>query len=160
MASKSAGIKAMAIKAKAAPPKEGEAPEKDAPETPDAPLPLLDLSDAAVKKMIKQAKKRGYVTYEQLNAVMPSEEVTSEKIEDVLAIMNEMGINVVETEEAEAEEEEAREEPEEEESESGELVEVTPKTPAKSEAKEPAERTDDPVRMYLREMGTVELLSR
>src|SRR5208282_4099522 len=165
MASKSAATKTIASKAKAAlqkaaPQKEGETPEKEAPETPDAPLPLLDLSDAAVKKMIKQAKKRGYVTYEQLNSVMPSEEVTSEKIEDVLAIMNEMGINVVETEEAEAEEEETREEPEEEETESGELVEVTPKTPAKSEAKEPAERTDDPVRMYLREMGSVELLSR
>jgi len=160
MASKSSvATKAAPTKAKAAPPKDAETPEKDAPETPDAPLPLLDLSDAAVKKMIKQAKKRGYVTYEQLNAVMPSEEVTSEKIEDVLAIMNEMGINVVETEEAEAEEEE-KDEPEEEESESGELVEVTPKAPAKSEAKEPAERTDDPVRMYLREMGSVELLSR
>src|ERR1700733_12366850 len=140
--------------------KEGDLPEKDGPETPDAPLPLLDLSDAAVKKMIKQAKKRGYVTYEQLNAVMPSEEVTSEKIEDVLAIMSEMGINVVETEEAEAEEEEAREEPGGEEAEGGELVEVTTKTPAKSEAKEPTERTDDPGRMYLREMGSVELLSR
>jgi len=161
MATKSAGTKAVATKIKAVPQKEGEAPEKEASETPDAPLPLLDLSDAAVKKMIKQAKKRGYVTYGQLNAVMPSEEVTSEQIEDVLAMMSEMGINVVETEEAETEEEaEAREEPEEEESESGELVEVTPKTPAKSEAKEPTERTDDPVRMYLREMGSVELLSR
>jgi RNA polymerase primary sigma factor len=165
MAAKSAGTKAVATKVatkiKAVPQKEGETPEKEAPETPDAPLPLLDLSDAAVKKMIKQAKKRGYVTYGQLNAVMPSEEVTSEQIEDVLAMMSEMGINVVETEEAESEEEaEAREEPEEEESESGELVEVTPKTPVKSEAKEPTERTDDPVRMYLREMGSVELLSR
>src|SRR5271156_3714815 len=167
MAIKSVAIKTVAGKTKVlatqkvAPQKDGEAPEKDAPDTPDAPLPLLDLSDAAVKKMIKQAKKRGYVTYEQLNAVMPSEEVTSEQIEDVLAMMSEMGINVVETEEAESEEEaEAREEPEEEESESGELVEVTPKTPAKSEAKEPTERTDDPVRMYLREMGSVELLSR
>ena len=160
MASKSAGTKTIASKVKA-PQKEGEAPDKEAPETPDAPLPLLDLSDAAVKKMIKQAKKRGYVTYEQLNSVMPSEEVTSEQIEDVLAMMSEMGINVVETEEAEAEgEEEAREEPEEEEAESGELVEVAAKTPAKSEAKEPTERTDDPVRMYLREMGSVELLSR
>ena len=161
MAMKSVGIKTIAAKMKAAPQKEGEAPEKEAPETPDAPLPLLDLSDAAVKKMIKQAKKRGYVTYEQLNSVMPSEEVTSEQIEDVLAMMSEMGINVVETEEAEADEEgEAREEPEEEETEAGELVEVTVKPPAKSEAKEPAERTDDPVRMYLREMGSVELLSR
>jgi len=160
MANKSVATKPVATKPKLAPPKDSEAPEKDAPETPDAPLPLLDLSDAAVKKMIKQAKKRGYVTYEQLNAVMPSEEVTSEKIEDILAMMNEMGINVVETEEAETDEEESREEAEEEESESGELVEVTTKAPAKSEAKEPAERTDDPVRMYLREMGSVELLSR
>ena len=87
---------------------------RTAPETADAPLPVLDLSDAAVKKMIKQAKKRGYVTYEQLNAVMPSEEVTSEKIEDVLAMMNEMGINVVENEEAEADgEEDAKSEEEE-----------------------------------------------
>ena len=160
MASKSAATKTVPAKAKAAPPKDSETPEKDAPETPDAPLPLLDLSDAAVKKMIKSAKKRGYVTYEQLNAVMPSEEVTSEKIEDILAMMNEMGINVVENEEAENDDEEGREEPEEEELESGEIVEVTAKPLAKSEAKEPAERTDDPVRMYLREMGSVELLSR
>ncbi|HET8919166.1 MAG TPA: RNA polymerase sigma factor RpoD [Xanthobacteraceae bacterium] len=163
MATKSAATKTVAAKPKvvrpgmATPQKESETPEKDAAETPDAPLPVLDLSDAAVKKMIKQAKKRGYVTYEQLNAVMPSEEVTSEKIEDVLAMMNEMGINVVETEEADNEDEE---EAEEEESEGGELVEVAPKTPAKSETREPAERTDDPVRMYLREMGSVELLSR
>jgi len=164
MASKSVATKTVATKAKilrpngSAPPKDPEAPEKETPETPDAPLPLLDLSDAAVKKMIKSAKKRGYVTYEQLNAVMPSEEVTSEKIEDILAMMNEMGINVVETEEAEADGEEAADE--EEESEGGEIVEVAPKTPVKSEAKEPTERTDDPVRMYLREMGSVELLSR
>jgi RNA polymerase primary sigma factor len=162
MASKSVATKPLPTKAKAAPPKDAETPEKDGPETAekDGPLPLLDLSDAAVKKMIKQAKKRGYVTYEQLNAVMPSEEVTSEKIEDVLAIMNEMGINVVETEEADSEEADDKDEADEEENESGELVEVAPKTPAKSEAKEPAERTDDPVRMYLREMGSVELLSR
>ena len=146
----------MANKTKATPQKE-EAREKG-PETPDAPLPLLDLSGAAVTKMIKQAKKRG--TYEQLNAVMSSAEVTSEQIEDILATLNEMGINVVETEEAEAEEEEPREEAEDEETEFGELVEVTPKTPAKSEAKEPVERTDDPVRMYLREMRSIGLLSR
>src|SRR6266566_2523174 len=132
------------------------------PETSDAPLPLLDLSDAAVKKMIKQAKKRGYVTYEQLNAVMPSEEVTSEQIEDILAMLNETGINVVETEEDEAEEEEPGEEDEDEDEgiESAELVEVIPKTPAKSKPKEPVERTDDPVRLYLREMGSIGLLSR
>jgi RNA polymerase primary sigma factor len=164
MATKSAATKTVAAKAKVVRPgmaalqKESEAPEKEAAETPDAPLPVLDLSDAAVKKMIKQAKKRGYVTYEQLNAVMPSEEVTSEKIEDVLAMMNEMGINVVETEEADSDDEQGQEE--EDESEGGDLVEVAPKTPAKSETREPAERTDDPVRMYLREMGSVELLSR
>src|SRR5579862_6836222 len=164
MASKSSvATKNVPTKAKAAPPKDAETPEKDGPETAekDGPLPLLDLSDAAVKKMIKQAKKRGYVTYEQLNAVMPSEEVTSEKIEDVLAMKSEMGINVVETEEADSDEdEETREEAEEEEAEGGDLVETTAKTPAKAETREPAERTDDPVRMYLREMGSVELLSR
>src|SRR5204862_4176006 len=89
-----------------------ETPEKETPETPDAPLPLLDLSDAAVKKLIRSAKKRGYVTMDQINSVLPSEEVTSEQIEDVLAMFSEMGINVVETEEAEQDEEAAREEPE------------------------------------------------
>src|SRR5712675_609107 len=141
--------------------KKEEAPEKEAPETPDTPLPLLDLSDAAVKKLIRSAKKRGYVTHDQINSVLPSEEVNSEQIEDVLAMFSEMGVNVVETEEPSEDGEEAREEAEEEaESESGELVEVQQKVPAKSEAKEPTERTDDPVRMYLREMGSVELLSR
>ncbi|HEV7784963.1 MAG TPA: RNA polymerase sigma factor RpoD, partial [Thermoanaerobaculia bacterium] len=138
-----------------------EAPEKDAPETPDTPLPLLDLSDAAVKKLIRTAKKRGYVTHDEINAVLPSEEVNSEQIEDILAMFSEMGVNVVETEEAAEEGEEPREEADEEpESESGELVEVQQKVPAKAETKEPTERTDDPVRMYLREMGSVELLSR
>ena len=125
---------------------------------PDTPLPLLDLSDAEVKKMIKLAKKRGYVTHEQINAVLPSEEVTSDQIEDVFAMLNEMGINVVESEEQDTEEE-SREE-EEEESGDGDLVEASNKTPAKAEKAEPGERTDDPVRMYLREMGSVELLSR
>ena len=145
----------MANKTKATP-QEEEAREQG-PEIPDAPLSLLDLSDAA----IKQATKRGYVTYEQFNAIMPSEEVTPQQIEEALATFNERGINVVETEEAEAdEEEETREKRESEETESSELVEVTPKTPAKSEAMEPIERTDDPVRMYLREMGSIGLLSR
>src|SRR3954470_8231274 len=140
-------------------PKE-EAPEKEAPETPDTPLPLLDLSDAAVKKLIRSAKKRGYVTVDQINSVLPSEEVNSEQIEDVLAMFSEMGVNVVETEETEAEEENREEADEEPEAEGGELVEVQRAVPAKSETKEPTERTDDPVRMYLREMGSVELLSR
>ena len=127
---------------------------KEGPETlPDSPL--LELSDAAVKKLIHSTKKRGYVTRDQINLLL--KEVNSEQIEDVLAMFSEMGVNVVETEEASEEGEEPREEAE---SESGELVEVQQKVPAKSEAKEPTERTDDPVRMYLREMGSVELLSR
>src|SRR4026209_2949967 len=134
-----------------------EAPEKEGAEAPDTPLPLLDLSDAAVKKLIRTAKKRGYVTHDQINSVLPSEEVNSEQIEDVLAMFSEMGVNVVETEEAnDDEKEEEDEEPEGE----NKRVEVQQKVPAKAETKEPTERTDDPVRMYLREMGSVELLSR
>jgi RNA polymerase primary sigma factor len=143
----------MASKTKAMPQKE-EAPEKEALEAPDTPLPLLEVSDAAVKTLIRTAKKRGYVTHDQINSL--SKEVNSEQIEDVLAMFREMRVNVVETEEATEEGEEAREEPDEEaESESGELVEVQQKVPAKSETKEPTERTDDPVRMYLRAMGSI-----
>src|SRR5262244_797606 len=147
----------MASKTQETPQKE---PEKEGPETlPDSPR--LDLSDVAIKELIRSAKKRGYVTHDQINSVLPSEEINSEQIEDVLAMFSEMGVNVVETEEPSEDGEEAREEADEEaEIESGELVEVQQKVPAKSEAKEPTERTDDPVRMYLREMGSVELLSR
>jgi RNA polymerase primary sigma factor len=156
----------MASKTEETPPKE-EMPEKEGPETlPDRPL--LDLSDAAVKKLIRSAKKRGYVTHDQINAVLHSEEVNSEQIEDVLAMFSEIGVNVVETEETSKEGEEPSEEGEEPheqsneeaERESGELVEVQQKVLAKSEVKEPPERTDDPVRMYLRTMGSIELLSR
>ena len=149
----------MASKAEQTPQKE-EMPEKEGPETlPDSPL--LDLSDAAVKKLIRSAKNRGYVTHDQINSVLPLEEVNSEQIEDVLAMFSEMGVKVVETEEPSDKGEEPREEGDEgTESGGGELVEVQQKVPAKSEAKEPTERTDDPVRMYLREMGSVELLSR
>ncbi len=137
------------------------APEKEESETlPDRPL--LDLSDAAVRKMIKQAKNRGYVTYAEFNSVVLSEEITSEQVEDILAMLNEMGINVIETE-AEPDEEEVREAPEdeaEEEGDGGEIVEVKRPAPAKVEKSEPTERTDDPVRMYLRAMGSIELLSR
>jgi RNA polymerase primary sigma factor len=137
--------------------------EKEGPVTPPD-SPLLDLSDAAVKELIRAGKKRGYVTHNQINALLSSEEVKSEQIEDILAKFSEMGVNVVETKDAELEEEVAtREEPGEEaggENEN-ELVEVQQRrVPAQSGAKEPAQRTDDPVRMYLREMGTVELLSR
>jgi RNA polymerase primary sigma factor len=142
----------MPTKTNATPQKE-EVPKREAPETPPD-SPPLDLSDAVVKKLIRSAKKRGYVTHDQINSVLPSEEVNSGQIEDVLA-------DVVETEEATSDEEQQREEPEEEpESKGGELVEGHQRVPAKSEAKEPTERTDNPVRMYLREMGSVELLSR
>ena len=123
------------------------AAESDKPtETQDGPV--LDLSDAAVKKMMKTAKKRGYVTTEELNAVLPSEEVSSEQIEDVMAMLSDQGINVMDEDDAE------------EESEGGELVETTGKAVTTAKKREPTDRTDDPVRMYLREMGTVELLSR
>jgi RNA polymerase primary sigma factor len=122
----------------------------------------LDLSDAAVKELIRSAKKRGYVTHDQINALLSSEEAKSEELEDILAKFSEMGVSVVETSAAELEEEPAtREEPEEETERENELVEVQqPSVPAKSTAKEPTERTDDPVRIYLREMGSMELLSR
>ncbi|MBN9079932.1 MAG: RNA polymerase sigma factor RpoD [Rhizobiales bacterium 62-17] len=125
-------------------------------ETTDSPL--LDLSDAAVKKMIKAAKKRGFVTHDELNAVLPSEEVSSDQIEDIYAMLNEMGINVVDSEDAEEGE---SEEGGEEEADGGDLVETARATAVVATTKaEPADRTDDPVRMYLREMGSVELLSR
>ncbi|MFP5076666.1 RNA polymerase sigma factor RpoD [Rhizobium sp. YIM 134829] len=123
--------------------------------------PLLDLSDDAVKKMIKAAKKRGYVTMDELNSVLPSEEVTSEQIEDTMAMLSDMGINVVEDEEVD---EAASEEPDsvdaDEESEGGEIATSGSTALATAKKKEPTDRTDDPVRMYLREMGSVELLSR
>ncbi|MGJ0508720.1 MAG: RNA polymerase sigma factor RpoD [Methylocystis sp.] len=120
--------------------------------------PLLDLNDAAVKRMIKLAKKRGFVTYAELNAVLPSEEVSSDQIEDVYAMLSEMGITVSEGDDPDdVEEEQAAEE---EEAEGGELVEGPRTTTVATRSSEPADRTDDPVRMYLREMGSVELLSR
>jgi RNA polymerase primary sigma factor len=132
-----------------------DAPEKDAP---DAPSPLLDLSDAAVKKMIKQAKKRGFVTFDQLNEVLPSDTTSPEQIEDIMSMLSDMGINVSESDDADSDDEETKEEAEEETD--NELVEVTQKAVTEVKKSEPGERTDDPVRMYLREMGTVELLSR
>ena len=127
-------------------------------ETPDSPL--LDLSDAAVKRMLKIAKKRGWVTQEELNAVLPSEEISSDQIEDMNAMLSEMGINVVESEDAEEADKESSETADEEEAEGGEIVEAARPTAVATRSSEPAERTDDPVRMYLREMGSVELLSR
>ncbi|ACA21020.1 RNA polymerase, sigma 70 subunit, RpoD [Methylobacterium sp. 4-46] len=129
--------------------------------------PLLDLTDASVKRMIKLAKKRGYVTYDELNEVLPQEEFTSEQIEDVLGQLSELGVNVVEAEEADDNQAEGAAAEgggdDEEASEGTEVAEVAPNRPAvlrTETTKEPTDRTDDPVRMYLREMGSVELLSR
>ena len=110
--------------------------------------PLMDGVTAAVKKMVAKGKERGYVTYDDVNAALPSEKVSSEQIEDTLTMLSEMGINVIENEEAEeASSEEPKGKPEK-------------KTRASGYEDEDLGRTDDPVRMYLREMGSVELLSR
>jgi len=112
----------------------------------------LDMSQAAVKKMIGEARERGYITYDQLNQVLPPDQVSSEQIEDVMSMLSEMGINIIEDEEIEEEEEKG----------ATDLVAVTGgKDVALSSGEtEKLDRTDDPVRMYLREMGSVELLSR
>ncbi len=130
-----------------------------APEGPREPGdgPLMDGVSAAVKKMLVKGKERGYITYDELNSVLPQEKVSSEQIEDTLAMLNEMGINVVDNEEtddpaaAEAEKEEEEKEKEEKEEEEGQTA---------GNVSDDVGRTDDPVRMYLREMGSVELLSR
>ncbi len=145
--------KTLQVKDKEKDDKAADAPEKD---SADAPSPLLDLSDAAVKKMIKQAKKRGFVTFDQLNEVLPSDTTSPEQIEDIMSMLSDMGINVSEAEEADADEEKE----EADDDTDNELVEVTQKAVTEVKKSEPGERTDDPVRMYLREMGTVELLSR
>ncbi|MCB2143226.1 MAG: RNA polymerase sigma factor RpoD, partial [Rhodobacteraceae bacterium] len=112
----------------------------------------LDMSQAAVKKMIADARERGYITYDQLNQVLPPAQVSSEQIEDVMSMLSEMGINIIEEEEAE-----------EDDSSAGAVVEVSStsrEVAIAASAGETLDRTDDPVRMYLREMGSVELLSR
>src|ERR1700733_10453368 len=150
----------MASKINVMPQKE-EMLEQEDPET-QSDRPLLDLSAAAVKELIRNAKKRGYVTHDRINALLSSEEVKSEQIEDILANFSEMGVNVVDTKEADLEEEVATGEEAEKEAEGeNELVEIQQRSvPVKSAAKNPSERTDDPVRIYFREMSSVELLSR
>ena len=135
-------------------PENEETLEKEGPESPP-----LDLTDAAVMGLLHSAKKRGYVTNDQIDALLSSAEVKSEQIEDILAKFSEMGVHVVETD-RELEVEVAVHVGPEGEAE-GELVEVQQRPiSVKSEAKDPAERTDDPVRMYLRDMISVALLSR
>ncbi|HSR71383.1 MAG TPA: RNA polymerase sigma factor region1.1 domain-containing protein, partial [Kiloniellales bacterium] len=113
-------------------------------ESPDGPL--MDGMSASVKKMIQKAKERGYVSYDELNQVLPPEQMSSEQIEDTMAMLSEMGITVIEGDEPEESTEAA-----EDEDERGAAGNITD---------DDIGRTDDPVRMYLREMGSVELLSR
>src|SRR5215471_8354109 len=131
-----------------------EAPEKDSP--------LLDLSNAAIKEFIKTAKARGYVTYEELNAVLPSEEVSSEQIEDTMSMLSDMGITVVESEDHEegAAAPDGEDETADDDAGGRAVATISPVLSITQARIEPAERTDDPVRMYLRDMGSVELLSR
>ncbi|WP_341901711.1 RNA polymerase sigma factor RpoD [Sandarakinorhabdus limnophila] len=121
----------------------------------DGDAPLIDLNEASVKKLIARAKKRGYITYDEINEALPQDQMTSEQIEDVMSAINEMGINVVENEETA----EDGDTPEEEEAEA-EPVDGDLSPAPVAVVKAPLDRTDDPVRMYLREMGAVELLSR
>ncbi|MEL6369405.1 MAG: RNA polymerase sigma factor RpoD [Pseudomonadota bacterium] len=132
--------------------------EQQEAETGDSPI--LDLTDADVKKLIKSAKARGYVTYDELNSILPSEEFSSEQIEDILAQLSEMGITVVEHDD---EEDDGNAEGGEDASKSKALAKKEEKSGGglvTTNTSSSADRTDDPVRMYLREMGTVELLSR
>lgn len=131
-------------------PKKKPAASKKGDDAKSGDSPILDLTDSSVKRMIKTAKQRGYVTYDELNEVMPSDEVSSEQIEDIMSMLSDMGINVVEEEEVEDATEAA----------TPAIAENNKSVVKTGTAKEPSERTDDPVRMYLREMGTVDLLSR
>jgi RNA polymerase primary sigma factor len=119
--------------------------------------PLIDLNDADVKKLIARAKKRGYLTYDELNAALPQDQMSSEQIEDIMSALSEMGVNIVEKDE-DADEDEAEDSIEEEEIDPVGISSPSITVPEKK--KEAIDRTDDPVRMYLREMGAVELLSR
>ncbi|MEO7470498.1 MAG: RNA polymerase sigma factor region1.1 domain-containing protein, partial [Sphingobium limneticum] len=129
----------------------------DAEEGGDAPL--LDLNEASVKKLIARAKKRGYITYDELNDALPQDQMSSEQIEDIMAALNEMGVNIVENEEASEDGDEQREREDAEDAEDESSDDDGPKLVTEKK-KETVDRTDDPVRMYLREMGAVELLSR
>ncbi|GGZ01155.1 RNA polymerase sigma factor RpoD [Novosphingobium colocasiae] len=117
--------------------------------------PLIDLNEASVKKLIARAKRRGVITYDELNEALPQDQMSSEQIEDIMAAISEMGVNIVESDEdADREPDDDRDAEEPEDSDG------TPRMVADPKKKETIERTDDPVRMYLREMGAVELLSR
>jgi len=125
------------------------------PETESGDAPLIDLNDVAIKKLLARAKKRGVITYDELNEALPQDQMSSEQIEDVMSAISEMGVNIVEAAEAGDDEEEEKEADDEVDP----LDDGGPR-PAAAVKKEAVDRTDDPVRMYLREMGAVELLSR
>ncbi|MEZ5773840.1 MAG: RNA polymerase sigma factor RpoD [Hyphomicrobiaceae bacterium] len=129
-----------------------------ATETQDSPL--LDVTDQAVKRLIKVAKARGYITYDELNEVLPSEEVSPDKIEDTMSMLSDMGVNVVDAEEAEEAGAAAAAEEDEQDGEESRALAPQALPTRVTRGSEPVDRTDDPVRMYLREMGSVELLSR
>jgi RNA polymerase primary sigma factor len=136
-----------------------EPQEVETAEAGDAPL--IDLNDASVKKLIARAKKRGVVTYDELNEALPQDQMSSEQIEDVMSTLSDMGINVVDSAEASDDDDDEEEQQQDAivEDEVDPLDDGGPR-PAAATKKEAVDRTDDPVRMYLREMGAVELLSR
>jgi len=123
----------------------------DTNETGDAPL--IDLNEASIKKLIARAKRRGVITMDELNEALPQDQMSADQIEDIMAAISEMGVNIVETDEDAVD-------PEEKEPEEPEDTDGVGERPDLVKKKEIIERTDDPVRMYLREMGAVELLSR
>ncbi|WP_420141412.1 RNA polymerase sigma factor RpoD [Sphingomonas sp.] len=131
----------------------------EAGEKVEGDAPLIDLNDASLKKLIARAKKRGYITYDELNEALPQDQMASEQIEDVMSALNEMGVNVVENEEA-GEDGESQPQDDDTAEDGAESGDETVTTFTATPKKETVDRTDDPVRMYLREMGAVELLSR
>jgi len=128
----------------------------DAMDKDGADAPLIDLNEASVKKLLARAKKRGYITYDELNEALPQDQMSSEQIEDVMSAINDMGVNIVENEEATDDGDEADAEDDVEAVDAADPMGA----PEVEKKKEVIDRTDDPVRMYLREMGAVELLSR
>src|SRR3954464_4124645 len=120
--------------------------------------PLLDLTDASVKKMMARAEKRGTVTIDEINAAIPSDQ--NEMIEDIMSRLSERGVTVVENDEESSDDEDGDKEAESNLEDEVDPLDYGGPRPAAATKKEPTDRTDDPVRMYLREMGAVELLSR
>ncbi|WP_260484052.1 RNA polymerase sigma factor RpoD [Sphingomicrobium flavum] len=128
--------------------------KKDKNKQDDGDQPLIDLNDSKIKKLIARGKRRGILTYEEVNEALPSDQMSPDQIEDIMSAISEMGVNIVESDEDEDDEVEAIDSKDDAEKDAPKSVKATTNT------KERADRTDDPVRMYLREMGAVELLSR